>query len=116
MEIDRRERTYEGIPLMPGLMMALMEDSGVREMIDRRCLPYDPSHRSLSHGMAAKAMIGTMFVKGKTPLYDVENFYRTAPCDLIFGGDVDADSLSDTNLASRLDIIHAAGTTDMISE
>ena len=116
MEIDRNPKTYEGIPLVPGMMMALMEDSGVRELIDRRCRPYDPSRRELTHGMAAKAIIGTMFEKGKTPLYCVENFYATAPCDLLFGEGVGNDSLSDTNLASRIDIIHASDTVALIDE
>ncbi len=105
MEIIREERTYEGIHAVPALVMGLMEVSGIRKMIDHSSMGLGIGCYDLSPGMAVKAMVGTMVERGKTPLYRVEDYYSTAPTDLLFGRDVDNGSLSDTILASRLDTI-----------
>lgn len=105
MEINRNERTYEGIPAISGIMMALMEETGIRALIDSECAAVDSSDRKLSAGMAVKALIGTMYDRGKTPLYRVDDYHSTAPCDLLFGSGVKNATLSDTTLASRLDTL-----------
>lgn len=110
MEIMMEERTYEGIHAVPALVMGMMEASGVRKLIDDSCRKIDRRCFDLSPGMAVKAMVGTMVERGKTPLYRVEDYYSTAPTDLLFGRRVSNRSLSDTILAERLDTIFRLDT------
>lgn len=110
MEIMMEERTYEGIHAVPALVMGMMEASGVRKLIDDSCREIDRRCFDLSPGMAVKAMVGTMVERGKTPLYRVEDYYSTAPTDLLFGRRVSNRSLSDTILAERLDTIFRLDT------
>lgn len=105
MEIVTDERTYEGLHAVPALVMAAMESSGIRQHIDDQCRSLDSSCCKLSVGMAVKAMLGTMVERGKRPLYQVHNYYSTAPVDKIFGSSVEHCSLSDTVLAERLDTL-----------
>ena len=84
IDIERETRRYEGIPTVCGMMMAMLEDMGIRELIDRMCDEAGGNSRLLTTGMAVKAMIGTMFDRGKTPLYRVSSYYPTAPCDILF--------------------------------
>lgn len=90
---------------MPAIVMATMETAGIRQMIDDLCTGLDEKDRMLSEGMAVKAMVGAMIERGKRPLYQVANYYSTAPVDKIFGPDVQHTGLSDTSLAGRLDTI-----------
>ena len=110
MEIIQDERTYEGLPAVPAMVMALMEDSGIRKMIDDSCRAVDKGCYDLSPGMAVKAMVGAMVERGKRPLYRVEDYYSTAPVDLMFGKDVSNKSLCDTTLANRLDVLFRLDT------
>jgi transposase len=103
MAFNRSGSTYEGLQFGPALGMAMLEASGIRKMIDKEV---PNACTNLSTGMAAKAMIGTMFTEGmRKPLYRVKAQYATAPVDKLFGPYVKHASLSDTSLASRLDTI-----------
>ena len=109
MEIIRDERTYEGLPAVPALVMAIMESSGIRSMIEEEC-GEDGSTAVLSAGMTVKALIGAMVERGKRPLYRVGDYFSTAPNDKLFGPNCTAASLSDTNLSHRLDdLFHLDG-------
>ena len=103
MAFSRRDHTYEGLQFGPALGMAILEASGIRKMI-YEAVPGECVN--LSADMAAKAMIGTMYTEGyRKPLYRVGAQYYVAPVDKIFGPYVKRTSLSDTSLASRLDMI-----------
>ena len=103
MTFNRDGGTYEGLQFGPALGMALLEASGIRKAIDAEA---PKAVSNLSAGMAAKAMIGTMFTEGlRKPLYRVKAQFATAPVDKVFGPYVKNASLSDTALASRLDTI-----------
>ncbi len=109
MRINLNARRYEGLPAASALGMALMESSGIRQLIDDSC-KWDRDQRKLSPGMAVKAMIGPMFNGHKrSPLYKVDLFYQTAPIDLLFGEDVTLPGLNDVSLARGLDTIFEAG-------
>ena len=95
---------YEAIQFAPALAMAMLESVGIRRLLDDEARGIDPSLRNLSAGMAAKAMIGTMFTEGvRKPLYRIGDQYATAPVDKLFGNFVEHRTLSDTNLSARLD-------------
>lgn len=113
MKINVRARQYEGIPAASALGMAVMESSGIRQLIDDRC-EWDRDQRKLSPGMAVKAMIGPMF-KGnrRRPLYKIDLFYQSAPIDLLFGRDVTHPSLNDVSLARGLDTVFDAGVEEL---
>ena len=110
MEIITDERTYEGIPAIPSLVMAAVESSGIRRHIDELCKDMIGAECFLSPGMAVKAMVGAMIERGKRPLYRICDYYSTAPVDKLFGGCVTVKSLSDTTLAQRLDTIFQLDT------
>lgn len=109
MRININARRYEGIPAASALGMALMESTGIRQLIDDIC-EWDRDQRKLSPGMAVKAMIGPLF-KGdrRRPLYKVDLFYQNAPIDLLFGDDVTLSGLNDVSLARGLDTVFKAG-------
>lgn len=109
MRININARRYEGIPAASALGMALMESTGIRQLIDDTC-EWDRDQRKLSPGMAVKAMIGPLF-KGdrRRPLYKVDLFYQNAPIDLLFGDDVTLSGLNDVSLARGLDTVFKAG-------
>ena len=97
---------YEAIQFAPALAMAMLESVGIRRLLDDEAKGIDPSLRNLSTGMAAKAMIGTMFTEGvRKPLYRIGDQYATAPVDKLFGNFVEHRTLSDTNLSAKLDTI-----------
>ena len=103
----RTGRRYEGIPASSAIAMSVMEQSGIRAKIDS-CVEYDPK-RKLSPGMAVKAMVGAMHETWKRPpLYHVNNFYRPAPNDILFGAGVTCESLNDHAIARNLDSIFDA--------
>ena len=98
---------YEAIQFAPALAMAMLESTGIRELLDTESKSIDPSLRNLTTGMAAKAMIGTMFTEGtRKPLYRIGDQYATAPVDKLFGNFVEHRTLSDTNLSARLDVMY----------
>ena len=99
--------SYEAIQFAPALAMAMLESVGIRELLDHEARTIDPSLRNLSTGMAAKAMIGTMFTEGiRKPLYRVGDQYAIAPVDKLFGNFVEHRTMSDTTLSARLDVIY----------
>jgi len=105
MEIIEDETTYEGLRAVPAMIMGMMEGTGIRKMIDFECRKIDKGYYDLTPGMAVKAMAGAMADHGKKPLYLLEDYFSTAPVDIMFGKDVYHCSLSDTIFASRLDTI-----------
>lgn len=112
MRLSRMERAYEGVPASSAIAMAVMEESGIRELIDSR-VEWD-SERRLSPGHAVMAMIGPIFDHRKRlPLSGVRAFYRGAPTDLLFGEGVTEDSLNDKALARNLDSLHEAGLEEL---
>ena len=102
--MEFRTEPYEAIQFAPALAMAMLESVGIRKLLDDEARTIDPSLRNLSTGMAAKAMIGTMFTEGvRKPLYRIGDQYATAPVDRLFGISVEHRTLSDTDLSARLD-------------
>jgi transposase len=114
MEIEHGVETYEGFQAAGLLAMALMEATGIREYIDSMCT-YDKARRTLSPGMAAKAMIGPIFGYGcKTPLMNIRKMYPSAPVDLMFGPKVEHESLNDSAFGRALDTLFEAKREEMI--
>lgn len=66
MEIVWDERTYEGVHAVPAMAMAVMEESGIRRLIDDMCRGDSATGHKLSEGMAVKALAGSMMERGKT--------------------------------------------------
>lgn len=98
-----------GLRLGPAAGMALMEELGIPDLIDEAC-EFD-SQRILTPGMAAKAIIGTMFThNNKNAMRNVSLFYSMAPVGSLFGQRADLRSLNDNALGRNLDTIFAAGT------
>ena len=116
MEIISEERTYEGIPALPSLVMAVMESSGIREYIDTCCGTERSDCLFLTSGMAVKALVGTMIERGKRPLYCVSDYYSMAPVDKLFGTFVKHESLSDAVIAKRLDTVFNLNTETVLYE
>jgi transposase len=105
---------HDGFPAAGALAMALMEATGIREYIDSMC-DYDRSRRTLSPGMAVKAMMGPIFgYKHKSPLANIELFYSSAPVDLLFGSKVEQGSLNDSAFGRALDTLFDAEREEMI--
>lgn len=114
MEIVTEERTYEGLHAVPAIVMAVLESTGIREMIDERCKAVDEADRAMSPGMVVKAMVGAMVERGKRPLYRISDYYSSAPVDKLFGERVTHDSLSDTVLANRLDVLFGSDLRQLL--
>lgn len=111
MRIDEDVRVYEGVRANSAVAMAFMEGTGLRRLIDDRCRPADGTCRTLSVGMAVKAMIGAMYRgSGRTPLYLMDHVFGICPTDKVFGCGVRPSSLSDTSLGRCLDVL---SKTDM---
>ena len=105
LKIDHKGIEYEGVAAASAVGMAMMESSGIRELIDRSC-SFDRAQRILSPGMGTKALIGPVFnLKNKSPLYIVHKNYASAPNDYIFGDDVRVASLNDDALGRTLDTL-----------
>jgi transposase len=116
MKYDDSPEIYEGIPATIAMASALMESTGIRKLIDRRCRESgDTAARKLSVGMAVKAMAGAMFEESvKPPLYHVNDSYNTCPADLVFGKGVTPASLNDTSLAKCLDVLSGTDTEELL--
>ena len=112
MRLNRTGLSIESIPASSAIAMAVMEESGIRELIDSR-VEWD-SERKLSPGHAVMAMVGPIFDRRKRlPLSGVRAFYRGAPTDLLFGEGVTEESLNDKALARNLDSLHEAGLEEL---
>lgn len=112
MRFNRAERACEVVPASSIVAMAVMEESGIRELIDSR-VKWD-SERKLSPGHAVMAMVGPIFDHRKRlPLSGVRAFYHGAPTDLLFGEGVTEESLNDKALARNLDSLHEAGLEEL---
>ena len=115
MELEREEHLFEGLPASSAVAMAVMEHSGIRRLIDK-LVEYD-DQRVLSPGMAVKAMIGPIFDdRKKLPLSGIRYFYNGAPADLLFGKDIEQESLNDNALARNLDSLFDAGLDGLFWE
>ena len=109
MVFEREGIGKTGMRLGPAVGMALMEELGIPDLIDDAC-EFDPQ-RILTPGMAAKAIIGTMFThNNKNALRNVSLFYSMAPVGSLFGQRVNLRSLNDSALGRNLDTIFEAGT------
>jgi transposase len=115
METLRKGRKYEGLPASSAVAMAVMEQSGIRALIDS--LVKHDDQRKLSPGMAVKAMIGPIFdSRKKMPLTGIRHFFNAAPTDLLFGKGVERESLNDNALARNLDSLFDTGLEGMFWE
>ena len=111
--VDRGDDGFEGLPAMTAVYLAVIEDSGVADILRRRCKERDLELASkgvltraakVDETVAFKAFTGTYMTNGQRyPLYEVRRFYSSAPTDVMFGPKVLPRSLSDTNLAAMLD-------------
>ncbi|MBQ7701510.1 MAG: IS1634 family transposase [Candidatus Methanomethylophilaceae archaeon] len=102
-----RREDYSGIPASSALAMALMESSGIRQMIDDAC-EYDVQ-RLLTPGNAVKAMIGPIFdARKKSPLSKIHTFYHSAPIRRLFGSRLNEQSLNDQAFGRSLDTLYDA--------
>ncbi|MGN0137276.1 MAG: IS1634 family transposase [Candidatus Methanomethylophilaceae archaeon] len=105
LKIDHHGSSYEGIAAASAIGMALMESSGIRQLIDENC-KFDRTQRILSPGMGVKALIGPVFnLRNKFPLYIVNKSYVSAPNDYLFGDKVAIASLNDDALGRTLDTL-----------
>ena len=113
--IDHGRPVYEGVPASMAIGMALLEVTGVRSLIDRRCR-FDRGRRTLTPGMAVKAMIAPTFnLREKDPLYVVEEAHRATPTDRVF--DVDSsDDLDDDALGQALDTLAELDLRELYDE
>ena len=105
MALDRsRDRGYVGLRAASALAMALFEQSGMRELLDRR-IPVD-RRRKLTVGFAVKALIGDMMGHAdRRALSRVSDPFMSAPVSELFGEKVDLKGLGPTALARGLDIM-----------
>lgn len=112
MRLNRTGCSFESVPASSAIAMAVMEESGIRELIDSH-VEWD-SERKLSPGHAVMAMVGPIFDHRKRlPLSGVRAFYDGAPTDLLFGEGVTGESLNDKALARNLDSLHDAGLEEL---
>lgn len=102
-----RREDYSGIPASSALAMALMESSGIRQMIDDTC-EFD-AQRLLTPGNAVKAMMGPIFdARKKSPLSKINTFYHSAPIRRLFGKRLNEQSLNDQAFGRSLDALYEA--------
>ncbi|MGN0138055.1 MAG: transposase [Candidatus Methanomethylophilaceae archaeon] len=113
IRVDRGTHEFPSILPVTGLYFALLEESGIMDVIrDAIKIAEDKMRaekkvvrvRNLTTEMALKAFTGTYFSNGQRyPLYEIKNYYASAPTKLIFGPYVEPSTLSDTNIAGRMD-------------
>lgn len=93
--------------------MAVFEECGLSELIDE-AVKYKGGRR-LSPGNAVKAMIGPMLsVTGKVAVCRVDDFYASAPVDVMFGDSVEHRSLNDRALGDTLDELYGSDMQDLL--
>lgn len=94
------------------IAMALMEVTGVRSLIDK-CCDFDRQRRTLTPGMAVKALIAPTFIlREKDPLYLVDKTFASCPTDRVFRVDRPGD-LNDDALGRALDTLAALDLTEL---
>ncbi len=75
-------------------------------MIDAEAGKIDKRILNLSHGMAAKAFIGSMSSNtGRSPVYRVDASFSTAPKSRVFGPSVGVKGLNESVLRDRISVI-----------
>ena len=125
INIDRGTNRFEGVPPGTALYFTVLEQSGCIDLIRSCCRRHERElkaegktvpFRKLDVAMAFKAYTGTMFTNGQRyPLYETRNFYNSSPTDVLFGASVQPRTLSDTNIAGRMENFMELDT-DMIVE
>lgn len=125
INIDRGTNKFEGVPPGTALYFTVLEQSGCIDFIRSCCRQHERESRAegktipfrkLDVAMAFKAYTGTMFTNGQRyPLYETRNFYNSSPTDVLFGASVQPRTLSDTNIAGRMEDFMELDT-DMIVE
>lgn len=122
--LDRGDYEFEGLPPAVAIYFAALEQSGCREIVEsfrsefekeeRRSGKHVPI-RNLDASMAFKAYTGTMFTNGQRyPLYETRHFYASSPTDAMFGVAVKPRTLSDTNLAGRMEDLMEVDTDELV--
>ncbi len=124
--LDRGDHEFEGLPPATAIYFAALEQSGCREVVESFCrdrenrlraMGESVPVRNLETSMAFKAYTGTMFTNGqRSPLYETRHFYASSPTDTIFGAFVKPRTLSDTNLAGRMEDLMETDTDEMVWE
>ena len=125
---DRGSSGPRGIRVPPpgtALYFTVLEQSGRIDFMRSCCRQHERElkaegktvpFRKLDVPMAFKAYTGTMFTNGQRyPLYETRNFYNSSPTDVLFGVSVQPLTLSDTNIAGRMEDFMELDT-DMIFE
>ena len=103
----------ETLELSVALSLSVARELGIPGMIDDAC-EFDKSQRKLTPGMAAMAIMGTMFTcNQKDALRNVRVFYSGSPVDRLFGPRVDKAALNDMALGRAMDSIFDAGAEDL---
>lgn len=115
MDFDRRMNGEREVQAMPTMAMAMMEQCGVRALIDSLVEP-DPQ-RILTPGHAVKALVGGFFMgMGRRPLYKIDRDYANAPCELLFGKGVKADNLNARAFSRALDDLYRLKLPELTSD
>lgn len=122
--VDRGDHEFECLPPAVAIYFAALEQSGCRGVVESYCrnrekeLKASGVHvpiRNLETSMAFKAYTGTMFTNGqRSPLYETRHFYASSPTDVLFGPFVKPRTLSDTNLAGRMEDLMKADTDELV--
>lgn len=111
--LDFREKTYEGVNALSALTMAVFDRCGlgdeiadaVRGLSDQRILPV----RSV-----VKMIIGSMSSPfDRVALSRFEEYYASAPVDMLFGDGVTLENLNGTSIARALDVLYSVDLADL---
>ena len=103
------------VQAMPTIAMAIMEQCGIRELIDSLTQP-DPQ-RILTPGHAVKALVGGFFMgMGRRPLYKIDRDYANAPVELLFGEGVKAENLNARAFSRALDDLYGLDLPELAFE
>ena len=113
-QMDFGEKVYEGLPAAVGLGFALYEECGLGSMIDEAAGTH-PAGCVLRPGAAVKALIGPMLASTKKiAVCRLEDFYRAAPVDKVFGDGVSRSSLNDRAVGDVLDTLASSDLQDLV--
>jgi len=104
-------KIYESGPA--ALISALYGELGIGKIIDD-LVDWDPTQSLLSPGQRIKALIINIF-GGRSPLYQVEEFYTFKDTENLFGKGIKPGHLKDYNLARSLDKLGNVGPQKVFS-
>ena len=101
-------RNIESISAGPAIGMAFCESAGICDIIDSNTR-WDRSQRVLSPGMAAKAVLATMYThNNKRALRNIRGFHNYGPVDVTFSAYADHDSFNDVTIGRGVDTMYSA--------